>query len=230
MVSALIVAAGKGERMNWSVRKQYIPINSRPVIGHTLAVADACHGLQRIYLVIPEQDLEYCRNEIIPPLMLHKKVVCVAGGAERQISVYNGLKAMGGAPDDIVVIHDGVRPLIEPDHIQSAIDGASKWGACILGIPAFDTLKRVDDSGFIQQTIERSAIWMAQTPQAFRYGLIFKAHEQAAARGLTATDDASLVESAGITVKMVCGSRFNIKITTQEDLMMAKALLQIRGM
>ena len=229
MIFGLIVAAGKGERMKQTQRKQYIRVGNCSIVGHTLAAFDACDLIDTIYLIVPEEDLGYCRNQILPPLMLQKTVICVPGGGERQISVYNGLKSMGGKPDDIVVIHDGVRPFVRPSHIAASIEGAKKWGACLLGIPVSDTLKRVDPSGFIIGTVERAAVWVAQTPQAFRYGSILKAHEEAEIKGLTATDDASLLELTGKSVRMVSGSRLNIKITTREDLIFATALLSCQS-
>ncbi|MBW1758978.1 MAG: 2-C-methyl-D-erythritol 4-phosphate cytidylyltransferase [Deltaproteobacteria bacterium] len=229
MVSAIIVAGGKGTRMKGSVCKQYLLLGDRPLLSHTLAAFDACRFIDKIFLVIPEEDFEFCRKNIIFPVAWQKKLTLVSGGIERQDSVNNGLLAVGdtveSSTDSIAVIHDGVRPFVRSDQIEACIDGARQFGACILGIPAFDTLKKVNDAGFIKETIKRDAVWLAQTPQAFQYSLIKTAHENAKQNGYSGTDDASLVEYLGKNVKVIAGGRCNIKITTREDLLLAKAIL-----
>jgi 2-C-methyl-D-erythritol 4-phosphate cytidylyltransferase len=229
MVSAIIVAGGKGIRMNGSLRKQYLLLGDRPLLSHTLAIFDACRLIDKIFLVIPEQDFDFCRKNIILPVAPQKRVELVSGGAERQDSVNNGLLAVGDAAagyrDCIAVIHDGVRPFVRPDQIAACIEGARQFGACILGIPVFDTLKQVNDAGFINETIKRDTVWLAQTPQAFQYSLIRNAHENARQKGYWGTDDASLVEYLGKNVKVIAGDRCNIKITTREDLLLARAIL-----
>ena len=129
---------------------------------------------------------------------------------------------------DTVVIHDGVRPFISSEQIAACIIGAKETGACILGVPASDTLKRVGKSGIIEKTLARDDVWLAQTPQAFKYHLILKAHEMALQDGYIGTDDALLVERLGVSVKMINGSKSNIKITNREDLKLARALLQAK--
>jgi 2-C-methyl-D-erythritol 4-phosphate cytidylyltransferase len=146
------------------------------------------------------------------------------GGERRQDSVFNGLKEVN--PNcRIVVIHDGVRPFVQTDQITACIDGARQCGACILGVPAYEPLKQVDPSDHIIRTLKRDDVWLAQTPQAFGHDLIRKAHDRARIENYTATDDASLVEKLGATVKIVQGSRRNIKITVKEDLEMARWVL-----
>ena len=143
----------------------------------------------------------------------------------RQDSVYNGLQ--GVEPDDgIIVIHDGVRPFVRLEQLVACIKGATEFGACIIGIPAFDTVKQVNAKNEIVQTYKRDSLWLAQTPQAFRAKMIIKAHEVAKQDRFIGTDDASLVERLGHTVKIVPGSRSNIKITNKEDLELARAILQ----
>ena len=223
MVAAVIVAAGKGLRMQETLRKQYLPLAGLPILGHTLRVFDRCDLVDQLYLVIPRDDIDFCREKILDPLKPIRRVQLVAGGVRRQESVYNGLQQVDPACR-IVVIHDGVRPFLLPDHLSACIDGARKFGACILGVPAQDTLKQVDQSANIVGTIARDTIWLAQTPQAFRSELIKKAHHQACLDGYQGTDDASLVERLGQTVKIIHGSRSNIKITNQEDLAISRAL------
>ncbi|MFH1991625.1 MAG: 2-C-methyl-D-erythritol 4-phosphate cytidylyltransferase [Pseudomonadota bacterium] len=228
MISAVIVAAGKGARMKHTVRKQYLLLADRPVLGHTLLVFDACERIDEIVVVVPKDDLAFCKETLIDSHVFKKKIHLVIGGAERQDSVYNGLRALG-RETDTVVIHDGVRPLVRPQDLAACIIGAEECGACILGVPAGDTLKRVGKSGIIAKTFARDGIWLAQTPQVFQYDLILKAHEIAREDGFSGTDDAQLVERLGIDVKIILGSKNNIKITTRQDLALAEAILTARS-
>ena len=209
--SAIIVAAGKGVRMKDPVRKQYLDLGGRPILAHSLMAFDACDEIESIFLVVPKEDVDYCQKNILPSLELKNKVKIIFGGARRQDSVYNGLQALD-KKTSTVVIHDGVRPFIQPEDIAACILGAKDSGACILGIPVSDTLKRVGKSGIIEKTLDRDDVWLAQTPQAFQYDLIIKAHEKARQDGYGSTDDASLLDRLGINVKMIIGSRSNIKI------------------
>jgi len=222
MVSAVIVAAGKGIRMNDTVRKQYLPLAGRPVLSHCLTLFEACDLINKVILVVPQEDFDYCRNKILSKFKI--KIDLVAGGKERQDSVYNGLIALG-ENGGIVVIHDGVRPFANKEMLKSCVRGAKKHGACIIGVPVWDTLKRVSSSQNIETTIERKNIWFAQTPQAFKYDIIRKAHENARLKGYTGTDDARLVEQMGYPVKILTGSKKNIKITTREDLKLAQMMI-----
>jgi 2-C-methyl-D-erythritol 4-phosphate cytidylyltransferase len=226
MVYAIIVAAGKGIRMRDSVRKQYIALDGMPILSRTLGVFNRCDLIDRIIVAVPEDDIDFCRNEIIPAANMEKAPILVIGGARRQDSVYSSLKTIE-TDDGVVLIHDGVRPFVKPEHLVACIKGAQENGACILGIPAFDTVKHVNAKNEIVQTHKRDILWLAQTPQAFQLQLIKKAHENAKQEGFMGTDDASLVERLGGVVKMMPGSRSNIKITNQEDLKLARALLQI---
>jgi 2-C-methyl-D-erythritol 4-phosphate cytidylyltransferase len=202
-VHAIIVAAGKGIRMSDAVRKQYIALDGIPMLSRTLGVFSRCDLIDRIIMAVPEDDIDFCRNEVIPAANMEKEPILVIGGARRQDSVYSSLKTIE-TDEGVVLIHDGVR-----------------------GIPAFDTVKHVDSKNEIIQTQKRDTLWLAQTPQAFQLGLIKKAHEIAKQEGFMGTDDASLVEYLGERVKIIPGSRSNIKITNQEDLKLAQALLQI---
>ena len=223
MVSAVIVAAGKGIRMKDNVRKQYLPLAGRPVLSHCLTLFEECDLINKIILVVPQDDFDYCQNKILSKFKI--KIDLVAGGKERQDSVYNGLIALG-ENNGIVIIHDGVRPFANKEMIKSCVTGAKKHGACIIGVPAQDTLKKISSLGNIEKTIERNNIWLAQTPQAFQYEVIRKAHENARLKGYAGTDDAFLVEQMGNPVKIIKGSKNNIKITTREDLKLAEVMLQ----
>jgi len=225
MVAAIIVAAGSGIRMQDAMRKQYMLLSGIPILGHTLRVFDECDMIDEMILVIPKDDVDYCNEKIISPLKLHKKIQLIDGGIERCDSVYNGLMAVD-KKTDIVVIHDGVRPFIHTDQIKKCIDEAIKSGACILGIPAHDTVKYVDASGNIIKTLERNSLQLAQTPQVFKYDIILEAHQCAKKDGFVSNDDAQLVERIGKDVRVIKGSRLNIKITEKDDLILAQALLK----
>ena len=224
MVSAIIVAAGQGTRMQGQPRKQYLSLGGIPILARTLAIFDKCDRIKQIILVIPQDDFDFCQKNIVEPAGLTRKIIKVPGGAHRQESVYNGLKKVD--PDcRIVVIHDGVRPFVQHEQLIECIDGAREAGACIMGVPAYETLKQADASDHIIRTLKRDDVWLAQTPQAFRHDLIRRAHDRAQMEGYFATDDACLVEKLGATVKIISGSRNNIKITIKEDLEMAQSIL-----
>jgi 2-C-methyl-D-erythritol 4-phosphate cytidylyltransferase len=228
MVSAIIVAAGQGTRMRGQRRKQYLSLGGIPILTRTLAVFDKCDRIQQIILVIPADDVDFCQENIVEPAGLSRRLIMVPGGERRQESVFNGLKKVD--PDcSIVVIHDGVRPFVQNEQLIECIAGAREAGACIMGVPAYETLKQVDASDHITRTLKRDDVWLAQTPQAFRHDLICKAHDRARMAGYSATDDAGLVERLGATVRILKGSRSNIKLTIQEDLEMAGWLLEKGG-
>jgi 2-C-methyl-D-erythritol 4-phosphate cytidylyltransferase len=222
--SAIIVSAGKGVRMNRSTPKQYLLLQGKPVLCHTVMAFNKCPEVDEILLVVPEKDIQYCRERLLSGLHLETPVKVLAGGERRQDSVFNGILSI----DDrhgIVVIHDGVRPLIQPEMISRCIDNAKLSGACILGVPLQDTLKMVDKDSLIQATIDRENLWAAQTPQAFHYQLIRDAHETAAKAGVETTDDAALLERMGLRVHILRGTGENLKITTNDDLVLADAIL-----
>lgn len=229
MAIALIVAGGQGLRMQQTVRKQYLELDGRPVLYHTVKVFASCPSISSIVLVVPPDDLVFCKQKIVDCMGAKTDIRLVGGGRERQESVYNGLVAIAPDADEIVVIHDGVRPFVEQSHIEACVEQACVYGAAILAVPVSDTIKLSDDAGHVKQTVDRTHLWSAQTPQAFRYGLIRAAHDMAVAENLKATDDASLAEARGIPVKLVPGSRTNIKITTPEDLVLASVLIRNRG-
>lgn len=225
-VSAIIVAGGKGIRMRAPVRKQYLMLDGRPILSHTVNRFTTCGYCDHVILVIPPEDSVYCRSEVLSRVEHAEMVTVVSGGAERQDSVYSGLNAVPST-DGIVLIHDGVRPFVTRNQIQDLIACAAEKGACMLGIAAFDTLKEADARGCIQRTLDRNNVYLAQTPQAFQYHLIKKAHEIARERNFTGTDDASLVEQSGHDVFILPGNRDNIKITAPEDLKIAEAIIKM---
>jgi len=224
---AIIPAAGSGSRMQAGVNKQYLQLGDRPLLAHTLAVFESHPRIDRICLVIPAEECNYCRDAIVSRYGFTRVTAILAGGAERQDSVYNGLCGCGAEDDDLILIHDGARPFIEAATISAALDAAARDGACVVGVPVKDTIKRVVD-GLAIATPERSELWQVQTPQVFRYSLIRQAHEQARQDRTRATDDAMLVERLGKVVPVVLGSYRNLKVTTPEDLIVASALLAAR--
>ena len=209
--------------MGHPTRKQYLAIDGTPILTRTIDVFYHHPEIDRVFVVVPEEDMDYCVACILP-VCKDGTVSLVAGGAERQESVYNGLAALPETTD-MVVVHDGVRPFIRPEQISSCIAAAKQHKAAILGIPVADTLKRVDTDGKVVQTIERQLLYQVQTPQVFDYGLLKKAHETSRKIGLQATDDAALVEHMGRPVKMVEGDKLNIKITIPEDLILARFII-----
>lgn len=227
-VIALIPAAGMGSRMQAGINKQYLRLGDRPILAHTLAIFDQHPLVDRIVVVAPEAEIPYCREQVIAAYGFQRVTAIVAGGAERQDSVRLGLAACAGADDDLVLIHDGVRPFLPSTRLAELLTAATDHGACIVAVPVKDTIKQVDGQ-MITGTPERSSLWQAQTPQAFRFALIRDAHQKALATGYRGTDDASLVERLGHPVAIVPGDYRNFKITTPEDLVLANALFAAAG-
>ena len=227
-IFALIPAAGMGKRMGAGSNKQYLLLDGMPIVARTIQAFQQAPFIEAIYLVIPEAEIPFCRSEVVERYGFTKVRAIVPGGAERQHSVLNGLQAMQGMePDDLVLIHDGVRPFVSETMLQDAAAAARKAGAAVVAVPVKDTVKVVRD-GYIIETPAREELWLAQTPQAFRYGAILDAHREAAAKGFLGTDDASLIERQGGQVRIVTGDYRNIKITTPEDMILAEAFLKER--
>ncbi len=222
-VSAVVVAAGRGSRMNMDMNKQYIEIAGKQVLARTLQVFQDCACIDEIVLVVNQQDILYCKQNIVDFYKYTKVSAIVAGGSERQNSVYNGLREVHGECS-IVLIHDGARPFIKAASIIASIDAAREYGASCVAVPVKDTVKMADKGHFVVETLDRSSLWAMQTPQTFKYEIIMDAHRKALEKGFTGTDDATLVEQSGGKVKLVMGGYDNIKITTREDLIMAEAI------
>lgn len=222
---AVVVAAGAGRRMQRAENKVFLRIGGTPVLLHSLRVFAAHPAVARIVVVARAGEEERVRTlaQDLPPA---KPVQVVTGGAERQDSVYAGLRALEGC--DVVLVHDAARPFVRPQHVDRLLAAVEETGAACLGVPVKDTVKRVDADGTIAATPPRSSLWLAQTPQAFWRALLLEAHEAARADGVAATDDAALVEWLGHPVRMVMGDYDNLKITTPEDVVVAEALLRWR--
>lgn len=225
-IFALVPAAGMGKRMGAGSNKQYLLLDGVPILAHTLRVFQEAPFIDGIYLVSPEQEIPYCKSEVVERYGFSKVKAIVPGGAERQHSVMNGLCAIEeAAEDDLVLIHDGVRPFVPVSVLEQAAAAAQEFGGAVVAVPAKDTIK-VARQGVVVETPPREELWLAQTPQAFRYGLILGAYRSAAEAGYLGTDDASLMERLKLPVKVVMGDYRNIKITTPEDMLLAQAFLK----
>jgi 2-C-methyl-D-erythritol 4-phosphate cytidylyltransferase len=224
-VIALVPAAGMGKRMGADINKQYLLLAGKPIVAHTLQVLQDAPFIDDVYVIVPEAEIPFCREHVVERYSLTKVRAIVAGGSERQYSVMNGLQALTGADvDDVVMIHDGVRPFVSLPVLEKSVETAREMGGALVAVPVKDTVKIVKD-GVVRETPLRDSLWLAQTPQVFRYSVIMAAHEIAAAERYLGTDDASLVEWMGKDVHIVLGDYRNIKITTPEDLIMAEAFL-----
>jgi 2-C-methyl-D-erythritol 4-phosphate cytidylyltransferase len=226
-VVALVPAAGRGLRMGGSVPKQFLSLGGEPLIVQSLRMLQASPVVTQIILAVPSADIEYCENEIVSEHRFTKVTKVVAGGVERQDSVRHALAQV--PPDvDIVLIHDAVRPFVTLRMIAEVVAAARKEGAAIIALPMRDTVKQVRTDGMIERTVDRTPLWLAQTPQAFRRDWIETAHRNAYTEGVRATDDAFLVEWLGHSVVVVEGSGENIKVTRPEDLVIGEAILASR--
>jgi 2-C-methyl-D-erythritol 4-phosphate cytidylyltransferase len=205
-VVAIIVAGGFGKRMTTNIAKQYLLLGGMPILSHTLLKFEEASSVNDIILVIPPGDREYVKRSIVEKFNLSKIRHIGEGGVKRQDSVRNGL-AMVDNGDGIVLIHDGARPFIAPDLINLSVERAKISGALILGMPARDTVKSVEEGNCIKKTLPRDSLWLAQTPQVFRADIIKKAYEKAYDENYYGTDDAEVVERMGITVEMMQGAR-----------------------
>lgn len=219
--SVIIVAAGVGKRMGSSIPKQFLELNGKPILHYTIDTFEKS-VVNEIIIVTNKENIDYVKNEIALPFKKVKAVV--AGGSERQYSVYNGIKTVD-KNCDIVLIHDGVRPFVTQDNINDIIAETAENSCCVLGMPIKDTIKMCDENGFVSSTPQRSLVWQAQTPQAFKYDLILNAYEKAMSDDFLGTDDSMLVERLGYKIKMVKGSYQNIKITTPDDINIGNSIL-----
>lgn len=226
MISAIIVAAGKGERMGGDeTPKQFRLLANTPLIIHTLRRFEDAHTIGEIIVVVAEtQRAEFL--QIASRYNLRKLKRIVAGGATRGESVWRGLQNVRAATAEIVAVHDGARPFVTSEEIEKTIEAARETGAAILACRATDTIKRVENENIVE-TLPRETIYQALTPQCFRYDVLMRAYEHARnANDFTATDDSDLVERTGVTVRVVEGSPRNIKITHAEDWWLAEKLLK----
>lgn len=227
--TAIVLAAGKGTRMQSQTAKQYLLIKEKPVLYYSLKAFEDCPFIDEVILVTAEKEKEYCRREIVEKYGFLKVKQLISGGSERYESVYHGLLAVKDCA--YVYIHDGARPFVTQEMMERLRADVKEYRACVAGIPVKDTIKISDENGFIADTPNRALVWQIQTPQVFAYELICSAYQKLFAdliegKTVQVTDDAMVVEYASDTrVKLTEGSYSNFKITTPEDLILAGALV-----
>lgn len=221
-VTCFIAAAGMGKRMNMDINKQFLTINGIEILTHTIKKIELSKYIDYIVLIIKESDLSYLKK-ILDKHEIKKPYKVVYGGQERQDSIHNGILNMP-KDTDIILTHDGARPFVSYQKIDEAIESVEETGASILANPVKDTIKVSFNKSLVDYTPNRDVLWQVQTPQVFFKDILVKAYEQAYSEGYYGTDDASLVEKTGVKVKLINNSYDNIKITTREDLTIAKAI------
>ncbi|PKM50107.1 MAG: 2-C-methyl-D-erythritol 4-phosphate cytidylyltransferase [Firmicutes bacterium HGW-Firmicutes-7] len=221
-IGVIIAAAGQGKRMKNDVSKQYIEIDGKPIVAYTIEKFQKSNLVDEIILVVGENEIGYIEKYIKNRYNFTKVKSIVSGGKDRQDSVFEGIKVLSDDVD-IILVHDGVRPMIDVEAIDYIIEETIKYKACIFGVNAKDTIKVVDEYKNVADTPDRNLLYAIQTPQAFEKGLLLNAYKRSMKEGFRGTDDSMLVERfTDIKVKVVEGSYMNIKITTPEDLQFFK--------
>lgn len=222
MISAIILAGGKGKRMNAKVSKQYMNLNEKPILYYTLKRFTDCEVIDKIILVLSKDEIEYCKKEVLERYNLNIDII-VEGGSERQDSVFNALNYIDN--DDIVLIHDGARPFVSDRIIKDGIKYANIYGASAPGVTPKDTIKIKDNNNFSISTPKRDSLVAIQTPQVFKGRIIKECHEKVKNDNIAVTDDTMVVERYNNNVYLYDGEYTNIKITTPEDLILAEKLI-----
>jgi 2-C-methyl-D-erythritol 4-phosphate cytidylyltransferase len=226
--AAIIVAAGSGERMGLERSKPFLPLGGKPILAHAIEKFEECSAVEEIILVARREDKE-AAGAMISDYRFQKVSTLAEGGAQRQDSVYEGLRALGSRRIRYVLVHDGVRPFVSVEKIHRLLAACQEYGAAILAVPLKDTIKRSNAVPFVEETLDRTKLWAAQTPQGFTIDILTRAYEQARRDHFVATDDAGLVEHLGVRVKIIEGEYENIKITTPDDLQLAEHILHREG-
>ncbi len=223
-VAAIIVAAGDSQRME-GIDKMFAPLGGRPVLARVIDTFQNCRRIDQIIIVMNSKNIEQCRRMVAAEAEAWNKLkdICI-GGKQRQDSVVEGLKRL--KEGEWVVIHDGARPLVTADLIERGLEAAKETGAAVAAVPVTDTIKFVNSSEIVRQTLPRQNLRAVQTPQVFRIDVIKNTYKYTTG---DVTDDAALVEKAGYKVKLYMGSYDNIKITKPDDLAVAEALLKEHG-
>ncbi len=233
--TAIVLAAGAGKRMQSDVAKQYLMLKDKPVIWYALQTFEESKYVHRVILVVGSGEIPYCQEEIVQKYGFSKVCAVIEGGAERYLSVWEGLKCLQRQrleEEEYVFIHDGARPFVDEAIIKATFEAAKEYRACVAGMPVKDTIKIADEEGFAVQTPNRKTVWAVQTPQVFErelildaYGKLIEQLEDLKKKGVEITDDAMVVETMlQRRVKLVKASYENIKITTPEDMKIARSL------
>jgi len=221
-ISVIIAAAGSGNRMDpGKINKQYRILGSKPILSHGIKVFEENPYIDEILVVVKEEDVSFCKDQVIDPYGFHKVTQIIRGGQERQDSVYEALKKVNEM-SSIILIHDGARPFIEDEQINALIHCLEVEKAATVGVAVKDTVKMIKEDEIVS-TLDRTKLKAIQTPQGFRKSIIIQAYDKAYKEGFYGTDDTVLVERLGVTVKVIDGTYRNIKITTEEDMIIANA-------
>ncbi len=221
--SAIVVAAGAGKRFNSEIPKQFLNLKGKIILAYSIEKLEKSNLVDEIIVVVPEKFIDFCQKNIITKYNFKKVSRVISGGSTRQSSVQNGLLNVD-KKCNLVLVHDGVRPLIELKQIEAVIKSAKKSKAAILAVPVKETLKRVNRK-IIAKTEDRRNFYLAQTPQVFGKNLLLKAFKKAKKDRFVGTDCSSLVERLGVKIKIIEGSKINIKITNKEDFGLAEKIL-----
>ncbi len=225
---AIVPSAGRGKRLGYR-KKAYLELGGRPVLYHTLNVFETSELIDGVVVVVTPDDVERCRLHVVERYGLRKVLSVVAGGSERQASVWNGLEKAEEYTPRHIVVHDGARPFVTQALLERTLRPVTEGRvAAVCGVVPKDTVKELED-GVVRRTIPRDTLRLIQTPQAFSFDVLKRAHTMAMEKGVSATDDSTLVELLGKEVYVVEGAYDNIKITTEEDILMAENILEKRG-
>jgi len=209
--------------------KPYLTIAGRPILAHTLFAFEHCPLVEEVVLIVSESEVEHAKKLVGEKFEFNKVGRIVAGGLQRQDSVWEGIKSLN-SNCELVIVHDGVRPFVTQELLEKSVAETARLGATIVAVPVKDTIKSVSEEGSVSETLDRAKLWAVQTPQSFKYEIVKEAYERAFEDGFYGTDDASLVERLGVAVTVVAGSYENIKITTPEDLALGELILKKRAL
>lgn len=226
MLTAIIVAAGSSRRMGFD--KLFAELAGKPVVAHSVAAFEACAAVDEIVVVTREERMPLVR-ELATAEGWRKLRRVVIGGAERHLSVWNGLEAAAASEGDFVAVHDGARPLVTPDMIERCLERARAVGAACCAAPISDTLKRADGQGCVAGAIDRAGLWAMHTPQIFAAAALGRAYRAVLEAGSAVTDEASAMEAIGLPVALVDSGEYNVKITYPADLRLAETILRQRA-
>ena len=226
MVSAIIVAAGSSRRMGFD--KLFAPLAGKPVVWHSLKAFHDCRAVDEIIVVAKEERLDEFKQLVKKEELLKTKKI-IAGGAERHLSVWNGLQAVGSKRSEFVAIHDGARPLTTPELIGACLEMAAEHGAACCASPIPDTVKRASIEQMVEESVDRSGLWAVQTPQVFSSGLILQAYASLMAKHEMVTDEVSAVQKLGKKIALLKNEDWNFKITYPHDLELAEQVLALRA-
>lgn len=227
-IAVIILAGGIGERFDSDLPKQFIEISSIPIVIITMKVFDLIKEINEIYLVLPQEYIDFFIDNILVKYSFTKTIKIVSGGKTRQESSYNAVMALKDSNPDYILIHDAVRPFVSREIIIDSIEAAKRIGACDVAVKAIDTIIEVEDN-LVGSVLKREKLYYGQTPQAFKFNIIYEAHKRAKEDGITnATDDVGLVKRIGQKVEVVEGDYQNIKITNQFDFEVARVIYENR--